>query len=151
MLIDQTPFWERKRLDELSWPEWEALCDGCGQCCRHKLEDADTGVVFPTRVGCQLLDGHSARCSDYAHRHDTVPDCIQLTVERVAAYHWLPDSCAYRRLYRGQSLEWWHPLVSGDPETVHQAGISVRGALVNERELGADEALEDYLEETPWT
>lgn len=151
MIFNDRPFWQRKRLADLSWPEWEALCDGCGQCCRHKLEDADSGEVFPTRIGCQLLDTESCQCSDYNNRHASVPDCIQLTVEKVAQYHWLPHSCAYRRLYEGKSLEWWHPLVSGNPETVHQAGISVRGKLVNERTLGPETALEDYLEETSWT
>ncbi|MFM9817060.1 UNVERIFIED_CONTAM: YcgN family cysteine cluster protein [Spiribacter pallidus] len=146
-----TPFWQRKTLAEMSAPEWEALCDGCGQCCRHKLEDADTGAVYPIRVGCQLLDTHGCHCTDYPTRHATVPDCIQLTVEAIPEMPWLPQSCAYRRLYEGRGLAWWHPLVSGDPETVHTAGISVRGRLVNERQLPADAALEDYVEETPWT
>ena len=151
MIDDHSPFWQRKSLAEMSWPEWEALCDGCGQCCRHKLEDADSGEVYPTRVACQLLDAHSCQCSDYANRHATVPDCIQLTLAKVAAYEWLPTTCAYRRLYHGENLDWWHPLVSGDPQTVHTAGISVRGRLVNEKDLPADVGLEDYVEETPWT
>ncbi len=151
MEFDTRPFWQRKPLVELSPPEWEALCDGCGQCCRHKLEDEDTGQVFPTRVACQLLDTNSCRCSDYAHRHKTVPECITLSAETISRYHWLPKTCAYRRLAEGKDLAWWHPLVSGNPETVHQAGISARGQLINERELPPGAELEDYLEESPWT
>ncbi len=151
MTIDPRPFWQRKTLDQLSRPEWEALCDGCGQCCRHKLEDEDTGEVFPTRIACQLLDTHSCQCTDYAHRHASVPECIELTADSISRYHWLPETCAYRRLDEGKGLQWWHPLVSGNPETVHRAGISVRGRLINEKELPANAQLEDYLEEPPWT
>ena len=141
------PYWQRKSLSQLSAPEWEALCDGCGQCCRHKLEDIDTGVVHPTQVVCQLLDTQGCHCTDYANRHASVPDCITLTPESVSRYAWLPSSCAYRRLAEGKDLAWWHPLVSGDPETVHQAGISVRGRVLSERNLPADAELEDYMEE----
>lgn len=145
------PYWQRKTLAEMSSPEWEALCDGCGQCCRYKLEDADTGGVYPTRVACQLLDTHSCRCTDYTNRHMRVPDCIELTVEKVAQYQWLPDTCAYRRLARGEGLAWWHPLVSGDPETVHTAGISVQGQLTSEQDLLPGYELEDFMEESGWT
>ena len=146
-----TPFWHRKTLAEMSWPEWEALCDGCGQCCRHRLEDADTGAIYPTTVSCQLLNTHTCQCSDYANRHATVPDCIQLTVEKVAEARWLPETCAYRRIAEGKGLAWWHPLVSGDPQTVHEAGVSVQGELTSERNLPAGAELEDYMEESEWT
>ena len=112
--------------------EWESLCDGCGQCCRIKLEDASTGVVTATEIACRLLDVDTCRCRDYPNRRRRVPGCLQLTVAKLAGIDWLPDTCAYRRVAAGKDLEWWHPLVSGDPETVHLAGVSVRGSVVSE-------------------
>lgn len=127
-----TPFWERKTLRQMSPAEWEALCDGCGRCCLHKLEDADTGELWFTDVACRLLDLGSCRCSDYEHRRRQVPDCVRLSPDTVDDLSWLPSTCAYRLLSEGNPLAWWHPLVSGDPDTVHQAGISVRGRVVTE-------------------
>jgi len=147
MSIAHRPYWEVKSLAEMSWPEWEALCDGCGQCCRHRLEDADTGAIHPTRVACQLLDTQTCRCKDYPNRWATVPDCIQLTPKKVAGFRWLPDTCAYRRIHEGRGLAEWHPLVSGDPDSIHKAGISVQGQLLSEQELPPDSRLEDYTEE----
>ncbi len=138
------PFWERKRLSELSSQEWEALCDGCGKCCVHKLED-DAGDYYFTSVACRLLDGESGLCSRYAERHRFVPDCITLTPRKIRQFGWLPQSCAYRRIAEGRGLAWWHPLVSGDPDTVHRAGISVRGRVTNELALGDAEELEDLI------
>ncbi|WP_440995483.1 YcgN family cysteine cluster protein [Arhodomonas sp. SL1] len=140
------PFWERKRLEELSTEEWEALCDGCGKCCVHKLEDPDGEYAF-TRAACRLLDTDTGLCRDYPHRHREVPDCITLTPPRVRSFGWLPRSCAYRRLDEGRGLAWWHPLVSGDPESVHWAGMSIRGRVVNERYLAHDVALEELIAE----
>jgi uncharacterized cysteine cluster protein YcgN (CxxCxxCC family) len=137
---DEAPFWQRKRLAEMSQAEWESLCDGCGRCCLHKIRWADEkgveGALDHTNVACRLLDLKSCRCRDYDNRRAAVPDCTQLTPTNVPALDWLPPSCAYRRLAEGKGLAWWHPLVSGDPETVHRAGASVQGRAVGERRAG---------------
>jgi hypothetical protein len=127
------PFWREKTLAEMSAAEWESLCDGCARCCLNKLEDEETGVIEWTAVACRLLDDKSCRCTDYARRHSRVPDCVQLDAENVAELKWLPPTCAYRLVGDGRDLYWWHPLVSGDPETVHAAGISVRHRTVSEK------------------
>lgn len=124
-------FWEQP-LSALSAEEWEALCDGCGQCCRHKVEDEDSGRVWPTNVGCKLLDLKSGLCSDYKHRRKSVPDCVQITPALAGTLPWLPKTCAYRLRANGQPLPEWHYLISGDREAVHKAGVSIRGKLVSE-------------------
>lgn len=125
------PFWERP-LATLDKAEWEALCDGCGQCCLHKVEDEDSGAVYRTNVACRLLDIESGRCCDYRNRKRLVPDCLQLTPKTLSRFTWLPETCAYRRRAAGQPLPEWHYLVSGDREAVHRAGASVRGKAVSE-------------------
>ncbi|HYA80414.1 MAG TPA: YcgN family cysteine cluster protein [Methylocystis sp.] len=134
------PFWS-KPLGELTRKEWEALCDGCGRCCLVKLEDEDTGAIHHTSVACKLLDRQSCRCGDYAARKKIVPDCVRLTLARLAKIRWLPPSCAYRLRLEGKDLPDWHPLISGDPETVHRAGVSVQGRV----EAAEDEVEEDDL------
>jgi hypothetical protein len=135
-VTDALPFWRAKTLDAMTRAEWESLCDGCGRCCLHKLRDEDTERLAFTNVACRLLDGDTCRCKDYANRKRRVPDCVKLTPARVAAVDWLPPTCAYRLVRDGQDLPWWHPLVSGRPETVHEAGVSVRGRVVAERDAG---------------
>ncbi len=123
----EAPFWATKPLEAMTNAEWESLCDGCGQCCLIKVEEEVTGDIYLTRLACQLLDTHTCRCRDYADRRARVPDCVTISAANVGDIEWLPKSCACRRIAEGRGLEWWHPLVSGDPETVHQAGVSVRG------------------------
>lgn len=142
------PFWREKSLEAMSDAEWEALCDGCGRCCLNKLEDWDTGEIYWTNVACRLLDGQSCRCSDYANRQDTVPDCVRLTPQTVPEIGWLPPSCAYRLVAEGRDLYWWHYLVSGDLDTVHAAGVSVRGRTVSEEGMEPED-YEDHLADWP--
>lgn len=142
------PFWKTKTLTEMTPQEWESLCDGCGRCCLVKLEDEDTGKIHFTHLACKLLDRRTCRCSDYAHRSARVPDCVRLTPENVGKLNWLPDTCAYRRLAKGQPLAWWHPLVSGRKGTVAEAGISVSGQVRSEEGV-AEADLEDHLWKLP--
>ena len=130
------PFWETVPLDKMSRAEWESLCDGCGKCCIHKLEDEDTGELHPTNIACRLLDRRSGQCSDYKHRHAYVPECVRLTPTKLRQIDWLPTTCAYRLIDEGQPLPEWHHLVSGDRDAVHRAGQSVRGWTVSESEAG---------------
>jgi len=142
-MIDTAPFWRSKTLEEMTEAEWESLCDGCGRCCLVKLEDEDSGKIHATDIGCRLFDAATCRCHDYTNRSKTVPDCVTLTPEAVRTLPWLPPTCAYRLLGEGKDLPWWHPLVSGDPQTVIAAGVSVRGKVhANEDEVAEEEIVE---------
>lgn len=139
------PFWDRKTLAEMTHAEWESLCDGCGRCCVLKLEDVDSGEVHPTTVVCRLLDLDTCRCRHYEDRHQRVPECLPLDARSLSRMRWLPKSCAYRRVHEKRGLAWWHPLVSGNPATVVQAGISVRGDVISEDAVHRDEPLDSYV------
>jgi len=129
-------FWEEKSLRAMTREEWESLCDGCGKCCLHKLEDEITGEIFPTNVACRLLDRRQGRCRDYKNRKSLVPDCVQLTANKLDHLEWLPKTCAYRLVADGQPLPEWHHLLTGSYESVHEAGASVRGWTVSEDDAG---------------
>ena len=132
---ERKPFWE-KPLAELDRGQWEALCDGCGRCCVHKLEDEDTGQLYPTNVACKLLDRRNGQCTDYSHRKKLVGDCVVLHRDRLDELEWLPSTCAYRLRFAGKPLFDWHYLISGSRETVHDAGQSTRGWTVSEVDAG---------------
>ncbi|WP_301585530.1 YcgN family cysteine cluster protein [Halomonas alkaliantarctica] len=137
-------FWERYSLEELTLQEWEALCDGCGQCCLLKLHDDETQELAVLNVACRLLDIHSCQCSDYENRFDSVPDCTQLTPELVKEFTWLPHTCGYRRVAEGRKLAGWHPLLSNDTERVHRKGVSVRSFAVSQDDV-PERQLEDHI------
>jgi len=147
-MTEDAPFWESTSLAEMIQEQWESLCDGCGRCCLGKFTDVDTGEIAHTNVACRLLDTQACRCSSYEDRHRFVPDCVRLTPAKIPKLDWLPQSCAYRRLSEGRDLAWWHPLVSGDPDTVHWAGISIRGRVVSERDV-VDEDFAAYRADWP--
>ncbi len=136
-------FWIGKTLDELTASQWEALCDGCGRCCLQKLKNATTGKVYYTWVACYLLDTQSCRCSNYDLRHILVPDCLKLEPANIPKLRWLPRTCAYRRIAEGKELPDWHPLISGDPQSVHKTGMSVRQRAISEVHVHPDN-LEDF-------
>ena len=141
-----TAFWKRKTLEQMDRQEWESLCDGCGLCCLQKLEDEDEddGSVYYTRIACKLLDLETCRCRDYPNRRQFVPDCIQLTPGQASEFRWLPPTCAYRLVAEGLDLPPWHPLVCGDPQAVHKAGISQAGRMLSENAVSEDD-WEDYM------
>ncbi len=145
---ETTPFWQRKSLGEMTAGEWESLCDGCARCCLVKLQDVAADTTEYTDVACRLLDSATCRCTNYANRKAVVPDCVVLTADSIADLEWMPSTCAYRLIAEGRDLQWWHPLISGDPETVHQAGVSVRHRVLSETEVDED-ALEDRIVDWP--
>jgi hypothetical protein len=155
MQTPDEPFWRTKTLAEMTDAEWESLCDGCGRCCLIKLEEdvpkarAAEAAIYFTDIGCRLLDSASCRCRDYPNRNAQVPDCVRLTAKVVGEIGWLPPTCAYRRLDEGRDLLWWHPLVSGDPDTVHTAGVSVRGRVRLDEDAVPEKHYEDHIVDWP--
>ena len=138
-------FWETVPLRKMTSAEWEALCDGCGKCCLNKIEYEDTGELAHTRVACRLLDGETCRCTRYETRRQFVPECVQLTPKTLPKVaYWMPRTCAYRLLHEGRPLADWHPLISGDPDSVHRAGMSVRGWTIPEFSV-TEEDWEDHI------
>ena len=136
------PFWQSKTLAEMTQKEWESLCDKCGLCCLNKIEDEDSGEYYYTSVACSLLDPDSGRCREYKNRADKKCDCLQLTPENIKGINWLPVSCAYRLIQEGKELEPWHPLISGDPDSVHKADISMQGMVISEDDIDPDDLSE---------
>ena len=145
----ELPFWKRKAMREMTREDWESLCDGCGRCCLNKLVEEDTDKLFYTDVGCRLLDGETCRCKDYKNRAEKVSDCVTLTSRNINRLNWLPPTCGYRLVAAGKDLPWWHPLISGDPNTVHEAGVSVRGKVSDSEANVPDAKLEDYIVSWP--
>ncbi len=140
------PFWRRKTLDEMNHEEWESLCDHCARCCLHKLEDEESGRVYYTSVVCHLLDFSSGRCSRYSERTNLVPDCITLSTENIPQLEWMPATCAYRLIAQGEELPEWHPLRSGNPDSVTDAGVAVRTWAIPDSDLDdPDSELEQHI------
>ena len=137
-------FWLGKQLEDFSPEEWEALCDGCGQCCLYKLDDHQNNGVLFTNVACRFLDLDTCQCIAYPTRKSAMPTCVRLTPEKVREIDWLPPTCAYRLILEGKPLPDWHPLISGDPESVHRAGISVKSRAISENQVDMKE-LDKYV------
>jgi len=141
------PFWENKSLSEMTNKEWESLCDGCGRCCLYKFQDEDSDEMFFTNIACKMFDAGICRCSSYEKRFESVPECADIRKFTKREYQWLPERCAYRLLFEGKKLKSWHPLISGDPESVHKAGVSMQNNIMNETDADMDN-LEGYIVET---
>lgn len=140
-------FWRKKSLKQMSKQEWESLCDGCGLCCLNKIEDETTAEIKLTNIACKLFNNKTCRCQDYENRFAQVKDCLQLTPERISQFQWLPKTCAYRLLDEGKELPKWHPLISGNKNSVHKAGISVKEKTICETKVKISQ-YENYVIET---
>lgn len=136
-MASDMPFWETVPLADMSKQQWESLCDGCAKCCLHKLEDEDDGQVYYTKVVCRYMDD-DCRCTEYEQRNVLVPECVWLRPQDVESFHWLPSTCAYRLVYEGKPLPEWHHLISNNPESVHEAGVSIKGRCLSENHVHPD-------------
>ena len=140
-------FWEEKKLNEMTFEEWESLCDHCGKCCLHKLEDEETGKIYYTSVACDLINLNTCQCTRYSERCKLVPDCLDLTQHNFAEFNWLPATCAYKLLAGEKTLADWHPLISGTYETVREAGVSISSYAMKESDVDAiEEHIIEWLE-----
>lgn len=146
---ESSPWWENKKLSEISRDEWESLCDHCGKCCLIKLEDEEDGQVYYTNVICDLFKNENCHCSDYWNREALVPTCIRLTQDNLEHINWMPPSCAYRRIQDEQGLPDWHHLVSGDKNTIHKVGKSVKNRTIFEKEIINEQDYEEHVVEWP--
>ncbi|WP_298770004.1 YcgN family cysteine cluster protein [uncultured Shewanella sp.] len=135
-------FWKTIPLVEMSQSQWESLCDGCGKCCLNKIIDDETETLYYTNVACELLEHQQGGCQDYAHRFSKVPSCTKVSMDNIAELTWLPNSCAYRRLYLGRELPSWHPLITGSKDAMQQAGIGINGRVIDEKQV---EYLDDHI------
>ncbi len=143
------PFWQTTTLEDMTQQQWESLCDGCAQCCAHKLEDEDSGELFYTNIVCQYLDTQECRCSVYPERQQKVADCIQITPQNAGTLSWIPETCAYKRLAKGQSLPEWHPLITGNADSARLANVSVSGKVISEADINEDD-MEDFIVESDY-
>jgi uncharacterized cysteine cluster protein YcgN (CxxCxxCC family) len=141
--MDEQPFWKTKSMEDMTREEWESLCDGCGKCCLFRLRE-DDGTVYTTNVICRLFIEKTCQCSDYLNRSKVVPNCVVLNSENIHQLDWMPQTCAYKLLAEGKDLAWWHPLVCGDPNMVHEVGVSVRGKIEFEQDIDMND-LEDHV------
>ncbi|MDA3857170.1 MAG: YcgN family cysteine cluster protein [Roseovarius sp.] len=142
-------FWKSTPLERMTRDEWEALCDGCGKCCMNKLEDEDSGEVVMTRIACRLFDDTTCKCGQYPIRHQFVPECISLSPQNLDSHlYWMPETCAYKLLHQGKPLYDWHPLISGDEQSVHDARVSMQSRTLPEFEIAEDD-WEDHIIEEP--
>jgi len=141
----EKPFWQSKTLSQMTTEEWESLCDGCGRCCLHKLKNKDSGDIYFTDVACHYLDEENCTCSHYEERQSYVPDCLSIEPNWAEKFNWLPSTCAYRLLYEGKDLPVWHHLISGDRNSVHLAGISVRGRTYSGNKVSKDQLIDHVI------
>ncbi len=148
-MVNTKKYWETVAFDQLTDKQWESICDGCAQCCAHKLQDEDTDEIFFTNVVCEYLDTQKCQCSVYGDRHTHVPDCIKITPENAKELTWIPETCGYKLLAKGKPLPAWHPLVTGDLQSTEKAGMSIRNKVISEADIEMDD-LEDYLVENDY-
>lgn len=130
--------------------EWESLCDGCGKCCLHVLQDSSTSKLFYTRVTCQFMDLATCRCSVYERRLAVQARCTVLSPDKLEELACLPSTCAYKRIAKNQDLDWWHPLVSGIPATVHLAGASILGKAVSGKSIAIEQLVNYIIRDDEW-